>query len=119
MARRYTYATCLGWGGDPPTAEIDVEISYTVAWGSPETGRFGAPEDYDPGSPDEVEDLCVEKIDGRTVEETPGLLVPILEKLEDIEDELFPDLIIHAREVEEARADEAADHRREATREAF
>lgn len=119
MSRRYTYATCLSWGGDEPTAEIDVEVSYTVAWGSAETGRFGAPEDYDPGSPDEVENLCVEKIDGRTVEETPGLLVPILEKLEDIEDELFPDLIIHAREVEEARADEAADYRREAAREAF
>jgi len=118
MAPRYTYATCLSWGGDTPTAEIDVEVSYTVAWGSPETGRFGVPEDYDPGSPDVVEDLRVEKIDGRPVETSPGLLVPIMEKLEAVEDELFPDLIIHAREVEEARADEAADYRREAMREA-
>ena len=112
MAPRYTYATCLSWGGDTPTAEIDVEVSYTVAWGSPETGRFGVPEDYDPGSPDVVEDLRVEKIDGRPVEDSPGLLVPIMEKLEAVEDELFPDLIIHAREVEEARADEAADYRK-------
>ena len=119
MANRYTYATCLGWGGDEPTAEIDVVVSYAVAWGSPETGRFGAPEDYDPGSPDVVEDLRVEKIDGRPVEASPGLLVPIMEKLEEIEGELFPELTIHAREVEEARADEAADYRREAMREAF
>ena len=117
MANRYTYATCLGWGGDEPTAEIDVEVSYTVAWGSPETGRFGPPENYDPGSPDEVEDLRVEKIDGRTVEASPGLLVPIMEKLEDIEDALFPDLIANAVEIEAARADEAADYRREAARE--
>lgn len=116
---RYTYATCLGWGGDIPTAEIEVELSYSVAWGSAETGRFGPPEDYDPGSPDEVEGLCVEKIDGRTVEASPGLLVPILEKLEEIEDRLFPDLIAHAIEIEAARADEAADYRREAMREAF
>ena len=108
---RYTYATCLNWGGDEPTAEIEVEVSYTVAWGSAETGRFGVPEDYDPGSPDEVEDLRVEKIDGRSVEASPGLLVPILEKLEEIEDRLFPDLIAHAIEIEAGRADEAAEYR--------
>lgn len=117
MAPRYTYATCLSWGGDTPTAEIEVEVSYSIAWGSPETGRFGPPEGYDPGSPDVVEDLRVEKIDGRPVEASPGLLVPIMEKLEAVEDELFPELIIHASEVEEARADEAADYRREAARE--
>lgn len=117
MSRRYTYATCLNWGGDEPTAEIEVEVSYTVAWGSAETGRFGPPEDYDPGSPDAVEDLRVEKIDGRPVEASPGLLVPIMEKLEDIEDALFPDLIANAVKIEAARDDEAADYRREAARE--
>ena len=115
---RYTYATCLNWGGDEPTAEIDVVVSYAVAWGSPETGRFGVPEDYDPGSPDVVEDLRVEKIDGRPVSESPGLLVPIMEKLEAIEEALFPDLIANAAQVEAARADEAAEYRREAAREA-
>ena len=57
MSKRYTYATTLNWGGDTPTAEIEVEVSYTVAWGSAETGRFGPPENYDPGSADLVEDI--------------------------------------------------------------
>lgn len=66
MAReRYTYATTLSWGGDTPTAEVEVEVSFTVAWGSPETGRFGRPELYDPGSPDEVEDIRLELVEGR------------------------------------------------------
>lgn len=105
MTRRYTYATCLGWGGDEPTAEIDVTLSYAVDWGSPGTGRpyFGPPENYDEGSPPEVQDLCVEKIDGRPVEAVPGLLVPILEKIEDIEADLFPHLIYHALEVDAER----------------
>ena len=108
MNRRYTYSTCLNWGGDVPTAEIDVTISFTVSPGSPETGRFGPPELYDPGSPAEVEDIRVESIDGRSVEQSPGLLVPILEKLEDLHDELLAE----AAERDVADADEAADFRR-------
>ena len=72
MARRYTYSTCLNWGGDVPTCEIDVTVSFTVSPGSPETGRFGPPELYDPGSPAEVEDIQVESIDGRPVERAPA-----------------------------------------------
>lgn len=64
MERRYTYAASLSWGGDEPTAELEVEVSFTVAWGSPETGRFGPPEDYDPGAGDLIEDIRVETIDG-------------------------------------------------------
>lgn len=65
MGRRYAYTTTLAWGGDEPTAEIEVEVSFTVAWGSPESGRFGPPENYDPGSPDEVEDIRLEKVEGQ------------------------------------------------------
>lgn len=64
--RRYTYTTTLNWGGDTPTAEIEVEVSYTVAWGSPETGRYGPPEHYDPGCGDMVEDIRLEKVEGKT-----------------------------------------------------
>lgn len=65
MTRRYTYTTSLSFGGDEPTAEIEVEVSYGVAWGSPEGGNYGQPEDYDPGSPSVVEDVRVETIDGK------------------------------------------------------
>lgn len=112
MARRYTYSTCLNWGGDVPTAEIEVTVSFTVSPGSPESGRFGPPELYDPGSPAEVEDIRVESIDGRSVEQSPGLLIPILEKLEDLHDELRDAMLVEAAEQDVADADEAADFRR-------
>jgi hypothetical protein len=99
MSRRYTYATCLSWGGDEPTAELEVEVSFSVAWGSPESGRFGPPENYDPGSGSVVEDIRVEKIDGLPVtqweaestEYMPGSTVEaILQKLEmDHEEEMI------------------------------
>jgi len=112
MSRRYTYSTCLNWGGDVPTCEIDVTVSFTVSPGSPESGRFGPPELYDPGSPAEVEDIRVESIDGRSVEQSPGLLIPILEKLEDLHDELRDAMLAEAAEQDVADADEAADFAR-------
>lgn len=114
---RYTYATCLGWGGDEPTAEIDVEVSYTVAWGSAETGRFGSPENYDPGSPDEVEDIRLEKVEGKprpwgmysgyVANEDDEFEREVIDKLEDHHAEM----IAEASEIEAMRADEDADHR--------
>lgn len=68
MATRYRYATTLAFTDETDNpAEIDVEVSFTVAWGSPETGRgyMADPYLYDPGSPDEVEDLRLELIDGK------------------------------------------------------
>lgn len=65
MTRRYRYAMCLNWGGDEPTAELDVEVEYEVAWGAPESGRFGPPENYDPGAGDVVEGIKVLTINGR------------------------------------------------------
>jgi hypothetical protein len=124
MARRYTYATGLSWGGDEPTAELDVEVSYEVAWGSPESGRFGRPEDYDPGCGDVVEAIKVEKINDLPVEEylkrgggeyMPGETVrQIIDKLEmDHEAEMLAE----AAEAEEAAAesylDAQADERRQ------
>lgn len=66
MTRRYTYATTLAYstGDVPETDEVEVEVSYTVAWGSPETGNYGPPEDYDPGCPSEVEGLKLLSVDG-------------------------------------------------------
>lgn len=68
-ATRYTYSTTLPYstGDVPEVEEIEVSVTYTVAWGSPETGNYGPPEDYDPGAPSEIEDLTLKTIDG-----TPG-----------------------------------------------
>lgn len=64
MSRRYTYTTELTWGGDEPTAEHEVTVSYTVAWGAPEQGptywHGGLPAD-----PDEVDDIRLEAVDGK------------------------------------------------------
>jgi hypothetical protein len=61
-AHRYTYASTIQFDGDEPFAELEVEVSYEVAWGSPESGRWGPPEDYDPGSASVVEAVRVETI---------------------------------------------------------
>lgn len=67
MATRYTYATTLAYstGAVPEVDEVEVEVSFTVAWGSPGTGRpyYGPVELYDEGSPDEVEDLTLRSVD--------------------------------------------------------
>lgn len=68
MATRYTYATSLDFstGEVPEVDEVEVEVSFTVAWGSPGTGRpyYGPVELYDEGSPDAVEDLKLLSVDG-------------------------------------------------------
>ena len=65
MTRRYRYTTSIEFGGDEPTAVFDdVVVEYSVAAGSPETGRFGPPENYDSGSSPEVEDMRVISVDG-------------------------------------------------------
>lgn len=113
MAQRYTYGTCISFGddGEPGYCEVDVEVSYEVAWGSPETGRFGPPEDYDPGSPSIVEDIRVETVDGakRPWGRIPAfaggddeLAEMILAKIDRLDD----DMIQHAGEIEESRRPE-------------
>jgi hypothetical protein len=44
MARTYTYACSLEWGGDTPTAVLDdIVVTYSVDWGCPYS-RDTAPE---------------------------------------------------------------------------
>ncbi len=67
--RRFKYATTLSWiGGEynQPDAEIDVVASFSVSWGSPESGAWcGPPEDYNPGSDSVVEDVQIIEIEGK------------------------------------------------------
>jgi hypothetical protein len=116
---RYHYTTSVSFGGDEPAAEFEVTLSYTVAWGSPETGRFGPPEDYDPGSGDLVEDIRVEKIDGKarpwwwiygTDDERAATII------DHIGDKLDDELIANAVEHGEYERDQAAEMRAEARR---
>jgi hypothetical protein len=82
MARRYFYSTCLMFGtdGEADHVELDVTVSFTVAWGSPESGRYGGPpEDYDPGSPDEVEDVQLVEPTGLSASN----LADVLSRMED------------------------------------
>lgn len=65
MAQRFTHYTTVRLSADEG-GEFDVTLTYSVAWGSPETGRFGPVEGYDPGSDSEVEEIKVVEIDGLT-----------------------------------------------------
>lgn len=119
MATRYRYATTLSWGGDTPTAEVDVVVSFSVTEGSPETGRFGPPELYDPGSPDEVEDIRLELVNGKprpwgmysgyVANEDDEFEQEVVEMLED----QHADMLAEAVEAEVAFYDAAMDLRRE------
>lgn len=118
----YRYACTLSYGGDEPTAELEVECSFTVAWGSPESGRFGAPEDYDPGAGDVVEDIKILTVDGKPwpVDISYGFQTEkqdhetLVDKLESDHE---PDMLRAAIEEEASRADASADDRFERMRE--
>lgn len=63
--RRYTYATTLAYStGDIPEAdEVDVEVSFTVAWGRAETPPAYAHGGL-PADPDEINDITLLSVDG-------------------------------------------------------
>lgn len=65
MQTTFTHYTTVNLGNGE-ASEFDVTLTFSVAWGSPETGRFGRPEDYDPGCGSEVEDIKVASIEGLT-----------------------------------------------------
>lgn len=104
MATRYRYATCLGFGtdGEADYCELDVEVSFAVAWGSPETGAgyMADPYKYDPGSPDEVEDIRLELVDGKPITGCE-FIEPVLSRFEEDDD-------LREAMLEEARQREAA-----------
>lgn len=127
MATRYTYTCTLPYstGTVPEADEMDVEVSFSVAWGSPGTGRpyYGPPENYDEGSPDEVEDLRLMTVNGATKpfpEEAfgAGEINQEFEAaiLQQIAQSHTDGMLEIARDREAYWADEAADYRREASR---
>lgn len=121
MRSRYSHATCVNFGGDTPTAELEVEFSYSVAWGAPESGRYGPPEDYDPGAGDGVEGLKVEKVDGKasgwshTISDAQVAAI-IIDRIE-TDDAALERMIIEAIEIEAADEQDAIERRFEDMRE--
>lgn len=114
MATPYTYVCTLPYstGTVPEVDELEVEVSFSVAWGSAGTGRpyYGPPENYDEGSPDEVEDLTLKTIDGASGpfdQEVEALI------LQEIAQNHTEDMLTEAREIEAAWADDSGQYRRE------
>lgn len=108
MARRYRDTVTIHGESGGAEGEIEVAVSYTVAWGAPERGRFGPPENYDPGSPDDLEDIRIENVDGRVTGwcfyRSDALFAEdIIDSIENSGD-LTDQLLQSAREQEEAHA---------------
>lgn len=123
--RRYHYDTtlCFGTDGEPDYRELDVSVTFSVSWGTPETGRgyLADPYLYDPGSASVVEDVRIESIEGHpapwsdpfcTDDELRRL---IEEKLEDEHDAM----ILEASEREDSEAAYAQERRWEEARGKF
>ena len=125
MATRYTYAATLPYstGDVPEVDEMEVEVSFTVSWGSTGTGRpyYGPPENYDEGSPDEVEDLRLERVDG-VAKPLPADAFGAGDVNQEFEAAILQEIAQNhtegmleaARDREDYWADDAADYRREA-----
>lgn len=127
MPSRYTYGTTLSFGtdGEPDYRELDVEVSYEVDFGTPESGRFGPPENYDPGSGDEVHSIQLLTVEGqpRPWDMGYGFLSDdafaemVVETLEG-SDRHLRRMVEGASEKEAGRADDYAEMRAEELREA-
>lgn len=118
MPRTYTHILSMSQGGDTPTWEGEVTVSYEVVWGQPESGRFGPPEDYDPGAGDVVEAVKVTHIDGEPVSgRTYGKYeADALEDTIECSDALLSELLQAATEDEIAAHDDAMERRWEERR---
>lgn len=113
MGRRYTYTATLNWGGDTPTAEIEVTVSYSVSPGSPEQGPS-----YDsggqPGEDPMVEDITLDLVEGKQRPWDMGygyisdddFATDCVEKIEG-SDRHLEAMLNEATEVEDAESDEA------------
>ena len=123
MTRTYFYeaTVCLG---EDESAEFDVKASYTVAWGSPETGRFGPVEGYDPGAGDVIEDIKLLTVSGKAGPWDMGYgFLSDAEFAEMVVEMLEADhaeqMLHEAAEDEDGRREQAAEYRAEARREAL
>lgn len=122
--KRYTYTTSLNRGGDEPTWEGEVEVSFSVEPGEPES-----PPSYasggTPASSPQIIDITLEKVDGKArpwgmysgyiANEDDEFAREVVEELEGSDDHLSAMLMLAAEE-DAAQADEDADRRYEERR---
>lgn len=121
MSRRYTYTTGLNRGGDEPTWEGDVKVSFSVLPGEAETGPTYACGGT-PASDAQVEDIRLETVDGKArpwgmyggniADEDNVFEQEVIEELENSEVHLAA-MLAEAAEVESAERDAALEARRD------
>jgi hypothetical protein len=121
MTRRHTYTTSLSIGGDTPTWEGEVTLSFTFAPGC-EAQTYGPAERCYPAEAAEIDDLRVEKINGKArpwiwAMGTDAWAADAI--LAHIGDSLDDELIASAREDLACDRDAADEARAEGRREAW
>ena len=122
MARRYTYETSLNRGGDEPTWEGEVKVSFTVIPGEPETGPTYACGGT-PAVGAQIEDIKLETVEGKPrpwcmyagyiADEDNVFEREVVEELECSETHIA-EMLREAAEIEIAEKDDAAENRRAA-----
>lgn len=122
MGKRFTHYATVSLGASE-ASEFDVTLTFSVAWGSPETGRFGRPEDYDPGCGSEVENIKVVSIEGLTsgwgkafamgYQTDEQVAAEVIEALTEAQ---LDAMLVEASEEAAAEAIEAAEYRAESRR---
>ena len=121
MSRRYTYTTGLNRGGDEPTWEGDVKVSFSVLPGEPETGPTYACGGT-PAVGASIEDIRLEAVDGKArpwgmysgniADEDNVFEREVIEEMEG-SDEHIACMLAEAAEVEAADHDAAMEARRD------
>lgn len=119
MSRRYRYTTSLNRGGDEPTWEGEVTVSFIV---EPNEAESPPIVPNAPGSYPTVEDIRLEEVDGKPrpwgmysgyiADEDNVFEREVVEELEG-SDRHIADMLAEAGETDAADADHAADLRRE------
>lgn len=123
MSRRHTYTTTLNWGGDTPTAEVEVTVSYLVCWGTPEQGPSYA-SGGQPADPDEIDDIRLDLVEGKPrpwniawgYVTDDDFALDCVEKIEG-SDHHMEAMLIEAAEADAGDAADAAERRAEDRRE--
>lgn len=108
--RKYTYTGVVETPGDE--IEMEVAVTYTVSWGTPESGNYGPPENYDPGSPDEIEDIEILTIDGEPYTGTPARIW-VLAMMETYHEDMIDEAIKDSGPDPDDMRDRRDDYRRQ------
>jgi hypothetical protein len=125
---RYSYTTTLAFGddGEPGYVEVEVELSFTVAWGRPAVMYLPNGDPGYPADPDEIDDIRLEKVNGKPrpwgmydgwiANEDDEFATVVVERL-DGDERALADMLTEAAEQAAADYHEAMEYRAEMRRE--